>query len=1220
MANVSHPIETLLQERILIIDGAMGTMIQGYDLEEEDFRGTRFADHPIPLKGNNDLLSLTRPDVIGAIHREFLEAGADIIGTNTFSSTSIAMADYELEDIIYDLNRESGRLAKEAAEEFTKANPSKPRFVAGAFGPTNRTASISPDVNDPSQRGVTFEELANAYAEQARGLIDGGVDLFLVETIFDTLNAKAALFALNRVLREEKKNIPLMVSATIVDQSGRTLSGQTTEAFWISVSHMPLLSVGLNCALGAAEMRPYLQTLSNTASTYISCYPNAGLPNEMGAYDQCCNAMAAIIGEFADSGFLNMIGGCCGTTPEHIRALAAAVEGKAPRQRPVLPQFPRLSGLEPFVKTPEVNFTNIGERTNISGSTKFAELIRRGDFEAAVSVARQQVENGAQIIDVNMDEGLIDSVAAMRTFLNLIASEPDIARVPIMIDSSDFAVIEAGLQCAQGKCIVNSISLKEGETTFREQASLIRDYGAAVVVMAFDEQGQATTTEDKVAISTRAYRILVDELNFPPQDIIFDPNILTVATGMEEHNRYAINFIEATRHIKETLPHAMVCGGVSNISFSFRGNNPVRKAIHAEFLYHAIQAGMDMGIVNAGQLQVASEIDPTLREYVQDVLFDRRPDATERLVDYASNVKAEDKSEKKRDLWREGTVEERLKHALVNGINEFIDEDTAEALNKLEKPISVIEGPLMDGMNIVGDLFGSGQMFLPQVVKSARVMKRAVAYLTPFMEQDADGGSSAGRILLATVKGDVHDIGKNIVGVVLQCNNYDVEDMGVMVPAKDILDKAEEIGADMIGLSGLITPSLHEMVHVASEMERRNFHVPLLIGGATTSKKHTAVKVAPAYSGPSIHVVDASRAVGVAGNLLSETKSDGYITEIATDYDAVRERYEAKQERPLISLEEARSKRLSFDEARADIHVPNQLGAFSLQNYSVEEISTRIDWGPFFLAWELRGKFPEVLDDPEQGEEARALLDDAMAMLGTVAQQRRLQANGVYGLFPANSVGDDIEVYADESRKKVIATFRTLRQQKQKVRDQPYLALADYIAPKDSGIADYIGAFAVTAGHGLSDWVSEFEIEHDDYGVIMAKIIADRLAEAFAERLHERVRQEFWGYGEDEEFTNEDLINVRYRGIRPAAGYPACPDHSEKPLLWELLEVEQATGMTLTESHAMWPAASVSGLYFAHPDAKYFGLGKIGADQVEDYAERKQMSPDDIRRLLINHV
>jgi 5-methyltetrahydrofolate--homocysteine methyltransferase len=1220
MATKLHPIEKLLQERILIIDGAMGTMIQGYNLEEEDYRGERFKDHSHPLQGNNDLLSLTRPEIIGAIHREYLAAGADIIETNTFSSTSIAMADYGLEDAVYDINFESARIAKEAALEFTMSNPARPRFVAGAFGPTNKTASISPDVNDPSKRGVTFHELATAYQEQARGLLDGGVDLFLVETIFDTLNSKAALFALRRVLREHESDIPLMVSATIVDQSGRTLSGQTTEAFWVSVSHMPLLSAGLNCALGAAEMRPHLESLSNVASSYVTSYPNAGLPNEMGAYDQSPEEMATVIAEFADAGFLNMVGGCCGTTPAHIRAIAEAVEGKTPRVRPQIRPFPRLSGLEPFVRTPEANFTNVGERTNISGSTKFAKLIRDGDYEEAVTVARQQVENGAQIIDVNMDDGLIDSVAAMRRLLNLIGSEPDIARVPIMIDSSDFAVIEAGLQCVQGKSIVNSISLKEGEDAFRRQALLIRDYGASVVVMAFDEEGQATTTEEKVAISTRAYRILVDELDFPPQDIIFDPNILTVATGMDEHNRYAINFIEATRQIKATLPHAMVCGGVSNISFSFRGNNPVRKAIHAEFLYHAIQAGMDMGIVNAGQLQVASEVEPELRERVQDVLFDRRPDATERLVDFASNVTSEEKSEVKRNLWRETTVEERLKHALVNGISEFIEEDAAEAHAKLERPIHVIEGPLMDGMNVVGDLFGSGQMFLPQVVKSARVMKRAVAYLTPFMDADADGGRSAGKILLATVKGDVHDIGKNIVGVVLQCNNYEIEDMGVMVQANDILDRAQEIGADIIGLSGLITPSLHEMVHVASEMKRREFQVPLLIGGATTSKKHTAVKIEPVYSGSTVHVLDASRAVGVAGSLLSSRRSEAFRADIARDYVDVRERYEAKQERPLVSLAEARSKSKPFDVMKADIRAPERLGAFAFSDYSVEELSTRIDWGPFFSAWEMRGKFPEVLDDPKQGVEARALLDDALAILSTAAHEKRLVAKGVYGIYPANSVGDDIEVYSDASRSRVVTTFHTLRQQKQKGQGQSYLALSDFIAPKDSGVVDYIGAFAVTAGLGLQEWVAEYEADNDDYGIILAKVLADRLAEAFAERLHERVRKEFWGYAADEQLTNEEIIKVRYRGIRPAAGYPACPDHTEKPLLWTLLDVENNTGMTLTESDAMWPAASVSGLYFAHPEANYFGLGKIGSDQVEDYAKRKGATADEVRRWLLNHV
>jgi 5-methyltetrahydrofolate--homocysteine methyltransferase len=1124
-----------------------------------------------------------------------------------------------MEDAVYDINVDAAKAARRAADTMTARDPSRPRFVAGSIGPTNKTASLSPDVNDPGYRAVSFDELAEAYKEQAAALMDGGVDLLLVETVFDTLNCKACLFALAELMRERKTPIPIMVSATIVDASGRTLSGQTIEAFWISVSHAPLLSVGLNCALGAKEMRPHLEALAKVADCHVSSYPNAGLPNEMGEYEQSPEDMAKIIGEFADAGFLNMVGGCCGTTPAHIEAIAQAVNGIPPRKHSERASTLQLSGLEPFVKTAESNFANIGERTNISGSIKFARLIREEDYETALTVGRQQVENGAQIIDINMDEGLIDSVKVMRTFLNLVGSEPDISRVPIMIDSSDFAVIESGLKCTQGKCVVNSISLKEGEDSFRAQARKIRDYGAAVVVMAFDEQGQATTVEHKVSVCKRAYRILVNEVGFPPQDIIFDTNILTVATGMEEHNDYAITYIEANREIKRILPHTSLCGGVSNISFSFRGNNVVREAMHAAFLYHAIQAGMDMGIVNAGQLAVYDQVDKTLLTHVEDVLFNRRSDATDRLVDFASNVRSDGKREVQKQEWRDYTVEERLKHALVNGIVKHIEDDTEEARQKLGRPIHVIEGPLMDGMNVVGDLFGDGQMFLPQVVKSARVMKKAVAYLTPFMEEDqakSGGPSSAGKLLLATVKGDVHDIGKNIVGVVLACNNYEIIDMGVMVPARDILDKAEEIGADVIGLSGLITPSLHEMVHVAKELTRRGFTTPLLIGGATTSKTHTAVKVAPQYEGTTIYVLDASRAVGVVSKLLSQEKSSDYRQEISTEYAGVRERYSQKKVVALMSLDEARKKAPTFDVLRAAIRLPQQMGITAFQNIDLRTILKHIDWGPFFSAWELSANFPKVLNHPKQGTEARKLFADAKTMLEQIIEEGLLKAHGVVGLFPANSVGDDIEVYADDTRQATQTVFHTLRQQRLRKGGQPSLALADYIAPRESEVSDYIGGFAVTTGFGTDEAAARFEASNDTYSAIMLKMLADRLAEALAEKMHQDVRKKLWGYAADENLSNDELIKVKYRGIRPASGYPACPDHTEKPILWELLEVEKHTGMTLTESYAMWPAASVSGLYFAHPDARYFGLGPIGRDQLEDIAARKGLSVDEMARWL----
>ncbi len=1213
----NHPLVSLLEERILVLDGATGTMIQSYGLGESDFRGERFAEHTTDLQGNNDLLCLTRPDVVEEVHRAYLRAGADLISTNTFNGTRISQADYGLEEEAYALNRAAAEIARRAVEAATAETPRQPRFVVGAMGPTNKTLSVSPDVNRPGYRDGSWQELVDAYVEQARGLLDGGVDVLMVETVFDTLNAKAALFGLANLLAERGESVPIMVSGTIVDKSGRTLSGQTTEAFWTSVASSRPIAVGLNCALGADLLRPYAMELSRVADTFVSCHPNAGLPNEMGGYDQSPEHMAGILEEFARDGLLNLVGGCCGTTPEHIAAIRDAVSAFPPRRVPDRSVCMRLSGLEPFSITERTNFVNVGERTNIAGSRKFAKLILAGDYESAVEIAREQVENGAQIIDVNMDEGLLDAVEAMRTFLNLIAVEPEIARVPVMIDSSDWAVIEAGLQCVQGKAIVNSISLKEGAEEFRRRAREILAFGAAVVVMAFDEKGQAETCERKVEICTRSYRILVDEVGFPPEDIIFDPNILTVATGIEEHNRFAVHFIEATREIKRTLPHALVSGGVSNISFSFRGNNVVREAMHSAFLYHAIAAGLDLGIVNAGQLAVYEELPADLLQHVEDVLFDRRPDATERLVELAETVRGNGKKAVADESWREESVEERLKHALIKGIVDHIDADTEEARVKYGRPLAVIEGPLMDGMNVVGDLFGSGQMFLPQVVKSARVMKKAVAYLLPYMEaeKEASGVDSSGRVLLATVKGDVHDIGKNIVGVVLQCNNYEVIDLGVMVPAHEILAAAREHRADVIGLSGLITPSLHEMVHVAREMERESFRAPLLIGGATTSRTHTAVKVAPEYSAATVYVVDASRAVGVVGNLLSENLRDGFVDQVAREYDKVRTDYAQRDGPSLLPLEEARRNAFQPDRETADVVRPMKLGVTVLDDYPLAELVERIDWSPFFTAWELPGNYPKVLDDPRRGEEARKLFRDAEAFLERVVAESSIRARGVVGLFPANSSGDDIEIYADEERSSLLATFRTLRQQK-RVDGKPRYALADFVLPPSTGFIDYVGCFAVTAGCGVDELVAFYERDHDDYHAILVKAIADRLAEAFAERLHERVRREFWGYARDERLSNEDLIRCRYRGIRPAPGYPACPDHTEKRVLWNLIEVEKHTGIRLTESCAMLPAASVSGLYFAHPEARYFGLGRIGRDQVEDYAERKGMSVETVENWL----
>ena len=1211
-------LESLLQARIAIMDGAMGTMIQNHKLEESDFRGSQFAKHPCDVKGNNDLLVLTQPQIIQSIHEVYMEAGADIIETNTFNSNSISMADYRMESLAYDLNVAGAQVARKAAEAVMTKNSQRPRFVAGAIGPTNRTASMSPDVNNPAFRAVSFDDLERAYYEQVRGLVDGGVDLLLVETIFDTLNAKAALFAIDRYCNEQHKSIPVMVSVTITDLSGRTLSGQLIEAFWNSVSHARILSVGINCALGAKQMRPYIEELSSVAPVYISCYPNAGLPNAFGGFDETPDRMANDLRDFASNGWLNIVGGCCGSTPDHIQAIANAVAELPPHQRVTVPPLTRLSGLESLTIRPEVNFINIGERTNVTGSPKFSKLILNGDFEEALSVARQQVEGGAQIIDVNMDEALLDSEKAMVHFLNLIATEPDIARVPIMIDSSKWSVIEPGLKCVQGKGVVNSISLKEGEEKFKEQARAIKRYGAAVVVMAFDETGQADTTERKVEICTRAYRILTEEVGFPATDIIFDPNILTVATGIEEHNNYAVNFIEATRQIKATLPHCKVSGGVSNISFSFRGNNVVREAMHTAFLYHAIKAGLDMAIVNAGQLGVYEEIPKDLLELVEDVLLNRHPDATERLVTFAETVKQQGKSVVKDDSWRQGTVEERLSHALVKGLVDYIDEDTEEARQKLGKPLLVIEGPLMDGMNIVGELFGAGKMFLPQVVKSARVMKKAVAYLLPYMEKEKQGtGERAqAKVLMATVKGDVHDIGKNIVGVVLACNNYDVIDLGVMVPCDKILKTAKEENVDMIGLSGLITPSLDEMVHNAREMSREGFSIPLLIGGATTSKAHTAVKIAPAYKEPVVHVLDASLAVNVVRQLLSPDEKSEFVEKIRNQQESSREAYEGKKTRkPLLPLQEARQRRTAIDWQSADIASPKFLGTRVFENLSLEQLIPVIDWSPFFHTWELRGRYPKIFEDPTVGSKAKELFEDAQRLLKDIVEKKLLVAKGIFGFFPANSVEDDIELYTDESRTEVRTTFHSLRQQMEKSEGDKNYALADFIAPKSCGLKDYIGGFAVTAGVGIEALCERFEKDHDDYNSIMTKALADRLAEAFAEWLHREVRKE-WGYGSNEQLSNEELIRERYRGIRPAPGYPASPDHTEKRILFDLLDAERHTEIRLTETYAMYPAASVSGLYFAHPQSKYFSVGKIGRDQVQDYAKRKGMDTTEVERWL----
>jgi 5-methyltetrahydrofolate--homocysteine methyltransferase len=1225
----TEQIRQLLGERIVIIDGAMGTMIQGHQLSEADFRGDRFAQAKRDLKGNNDLLTLTQPSLIESIHRQYLESGADVIETNTFNSNAISMADYGLESLVYELNLAGAQVARRAVEGVMAREPGRPRFVAGAIGPTNRTLSLATDVNRPGYRTHTFDQFVAVYTEQIRGLMDGGADLLLLETCFDTLVCKAALFAIQAYFEAAGRKVPVMVSVTITDQSGRTLSGQTIEAFWNSISHAELLSVGINCALGAKQMRPYLEELSRIAQRYVSCYPNAGLPNAFGGFDETPEIMAADLRDFARNGWLNLVGGCCGTTPAHIRAIAEAVQGCPPRvpARPEL--FTRLSGLEAVTIRPDSNFINIGERTNVTGSPKFSKLILNGDYEAALAIARQQVEGGAQIIDVNMDEGLLDSEKAMSTFLNLVAAEPEIARVPIMIDSSKWSIIETGLKLIQGKGVVNSISLKEGEEAFKERARLVRRYGAAVVVMAFDEKGQADKLERKLEVCTRAYRLLTEELGFPPQDIIFDPNILTVATGMEEHNNYAVEFIEATRQIKATLPGCKVSGGVSNISFSFRGNNVVREAIHSAFLYHAIRAGLDMGIVNPGQLAVYEEIPKDLLELVEDVLLNRRPDATERLVRFADSIKQGGpvEAEGKADSWRQGTVEERLSHALIKGIVDFIETDVEEARQKLGRPLLVIEGPLMAGMNIVGDLFGSGKMFLPQVVKSARVMKKAVAYLLPYMEAEklATGARQVqGRIVMATVKGDVHDIGKNIVGVVLGCNNYEVIDLGVMTPCEKILQTAREKKADLIGLSGLITPSLDEMVHVAREMEREGFTLPLLIGGATTSKIHTAVKIAPSYGQPVIHVLDASRAVGVVSSLISPEARTSFAANYRSEQEGLRQAHAAqKPQKPLLRLAEARDRKTPINWANNSLARPAFTGIRVLNSFPLEEIVPFIDWSPFFHAWELRGRYPKIFEDPQVGSKAKELFADAQKLLDQIVREKALTARAVYGFFPANSVGDDVQLYTDESRAQERTTFHFLRQQMDKPAGQHNYCLADFVAPakglqrSDEGLdhPDYLGAFAVTVGHGVVELCQRFEADHDDFNSIMTKALADRLAEAFAEYLHKQARLD-WGFGTQEKLTHEDLFHERYRGIRPAAGYPACPDHTEKWLLWDLLQVEKNTGIKLTESCAMWPASSVSGLYFAHPDSKYFAVGKIDRDQIDDYQQRKDMPLPEVERWL----
>ncbi len=1202
-------LKKLLDTRILVLDGAMGTMIQSYKLAEGDYRGERFAEHPVELKGNNDLLVLTQPKIIRDIHAAYLEAGADIIETNTFNSTAIAMADYRMEGLVYELNREAARIARAAADAVERRDPTQPRYVAGTLGPTNKQSAISTDPNDPAWRGTTFDELVAAYSDAARGLVDGGADILLIETVFDTLNCKAAIYALERFFEAHGVRLPVMISGTIMEPGGRTLSSQTPEAFWNSVAHARPLSIGLNCALGVKQLRPHIEEIARVAGVYVSSHPNAGLPNVFGGYDDTPEFMAAHIREWAENGFLNIVGGCCGTTPPHIKAMAEAVRGLPPRAVPKIAPQLRLAGWDPLNIGPDSLFVNVGERTNVTGSAAFKKLILNDEYDKAIRVARQQVESGAQLIDVNMDEAMLDSASAMTRFLRLIAGEAEIARIPVMIDSSKWEVLEAGLKNTQGKAVVNSVSLKEGEKKFIEQAREIRRYGAAVIVMAFDEKGQADTKARKVDICARSYKILVEKVGFPAEDIIFDPNIFAIATGIEEHNNYAVDFIDATREIKHILPCAKVSGGVSNVSFSFRGNNPVREAIHSVFLYHAIKAGMDMGIVNTGQLPVYEDIPRELRDRAEDVVLNRRPDATERLLEIAPKYAGEGGKAKPEDLsWRRAPVTDRLSHALIKGIDEYIEQDIEEARQLYDRPIHVIEGPLMDGMNIVGDLFGAGKMFLPQVVKSARVMKKAVAQLIPYIEAEkAEGARSNGRILLATVKGDVHDIGKNIVGVVLACNNFEVIDLGVMVPAAKILEAARQQEVDLIGLSGLITPSLDEMGHVAKELQREGFTLPLLIGGATTSRVHTAVKIAPNYVNPTIWVKDASRAVGVASSLLSKELKKDYVAGLAAEYEEVRERHKGRQAAArMLTLAAARKNKTPIDWKGYTPPRPRFLGIKVFDDYPLGELNRYIDWTPFFQTWELHGRYPAILSDERVGKEATRLFNDAQGLLKQIIENKLLTARSVIGLFPANTINDDdIEVYANEVRSDVLLRLHFLRQQEEKPSGRPNRSLADFIAPRETGLKDYIGAFAVTTGLGVEKLVNSYKERHDDYSAIMAQALADRLAEAFAERLHERVRKEFWAYAHDEDLTNEQLIKEEYRGIRPAPGYPACPDHTEKALLFKLIEVTKNTGIELTESFAMWPAAAVSGFYFSHPDSRYFAVGRLAIDQVEDYAERK---------------
>ena len=1217
-------IKAELAKRVLVLDGAMGTMIQRHKLKEEDYRGIRFRDFDCEIKGNNDVLSLTNPKLIETIHTEYLKAGADLIETNSFNANKVSLADYSMEKLAYEINFESAKIAKKAVTEFMEEHPEKQKFVVGSMGPTNRTTSMSPDVNDPGFRAVTFDDMKEAYYEQAEGLLDGGADVFMVETIFDTLNAKAALFAIDELHENKGFELPIMISGTITDASGRTLSGQTLEAFYNSLSHVNLLSVGLNCALGATQLRQYIEELSKISKFHISAHPNAGLPNQFGEYDESAEQMGDIIEGYLKDGFINIIGGCCGTNPTHIKRIAEIAENYSPRILPQIEPLTRLSGLEALTVSKESNFVNIGERTNVAGSRKFLRLIKEEKFDEALSIARSQVENGAQVIDVCMDEAMLDSEASMTKFLNLVASEPDISKLPIMIDSSKWNVIEAGLKCVQGKSVVNSISLKEGEEAFISYAKLIRRYGAATVVMLFDKNGQADTYERKIEIAQRSYKILTEKVGFAPEDIIFDPNVLAVATGIDEHNNYAVNFIKATKWIKENLPHAKISGGVSNLSFSFRGNNTVREAMHSAFLFHAINEGMDMGIVNPGMLEVYDDIPKDLLQLVEDVVLNRRKDATERLIVFAEKVVAKDKVEEKKDAWREKPVQERLSYALVKGITDFIDKDAEEARKHYDQSIEIIEKPLMEGMNIVGDLFGSGKMFLPQVVKSARVMKKAVAYLLPYIEEEKKllgNTSAAGKILMATVKGDVHDIGKNIVGVVLACNNYEIIDLGVMVPAEKIIDTAIKENVDVIGLSGLITPSLEEMVHVAEEMQRRNVNIPLLIGGATTSKIHTAVKIAPAIDVPAIHVKDASKSVGVVRNLLSTTLKNDYLKDLIEEYRVLRDKNLAKQSGEThINLEQARKNKVNINWEHSLISKPKAIGNTILNEYPLGEIAEYIDWTFFFHAWEINGKYPRIFDDPVKGEEAKKLFDDAQSMLAKIIDNKMLTANAVFGIYPANSIGDDIEVYKDEKRDKVVDVLHHLRNQQIKDEDESNACLSDFIAPKETGINDYVGAFAVTCGIGIEEHAQKFEANKDDYSAIMLKILADRLAEAFAELLHKKVRQDYWSYSPNENLEITELIREKYRGIRPAAGYPACPDHTEKGTIFNLLEAKKNTQIDLTESFMMNPAASVSGLYFANSESKYFNVHNIGKDQVEDFAKRKNMTIEEVEKWLATNL